>query len=177
MADKVNALNTASPRNPRFATGKRSKIVEFSADLTSGNSANGDLLILATGLSFADRISALFPNAASIPALTAATDNDLGFYHVKEDGTFSSLFGDSVVDGVDVLWDGVDLSGVTPFGNILTGENSSLDHSQNIGELLGLGVDEEPFGGVVLAITMNTANTATATVTIATHIDEATTGA
>ena len=175
MSDKVNALNTASPKNPRFATGKKTKVVEFEAALTAANSAIGDLLILAEGLSFADRISGLFPNAANIPALTAAVDNDLGFYYLKEDGTYSSIFGDSAVDGVDVLWNGVDLSGVTPFGNILTGENAALDHSQNIGELLGLGVDEEPFGGVILAITMNVANTATATVSVATHVDVATT--
>jgi len=168
MTDKVNALNTASPKNPRFQSGKNTRVVEFSADLTSGNSDAGDLLILAAGLSFADRISGLYPNALTIPALTSASNNDLGFYYKDETGAFVEL-------DKDILWDGVSLTSASTYGNLLSAKNSSLDQSKNIGELLSLGVDKEPAGGVYLVLTMNTANTATATVTTATHIDVATT--
>ena len=168
MTDKVNALATAEPKNPRFATGTKTRVVEFKADLTSANSDAGDLLILASGLSFADRIAGIYPNAANVPALTGADDNDLGFYYKDETGAYVAL-------DADILWNGVDLSSATSYGNILTAENSSLDNSQNIGELLGLGVDKEPHGGTYLVLTMNNANTATATVQLAVHVDEATT--
>jgi len=168
MSDKENALATASAKNPRFKSGKNTRVVEFKAALTSANSDAGDLLILASGLSYADRISGLFPNALTVPALTSATDNDLGFYYKDETGAYVEI-------DKDILWDGVSLASASTFGNLLTAKNSSLDHSKNIGELLGLGVDMEPVGGIYLVLTMNTANTATATVTIATHIDIATT--
>ena len=168
MTDKVNALLTAQPKNSRFQTGKNTRVVEFSADLTSANSDAGDLLILASGLSYADRISGVYPNALTVPALTSATDNDLGFYYKDENGAYVEI-------DKDILWDGVSLASASTYGNLLTAKNASLDHSQNIGDLLGKGVDEEPAGGVYLVLTMNTANTATATVTVATHIDCATT--
>lgn len=168
MTDKVNALATAQPRNSRFATGKKTRVVEFEADLTNANSDDDDLLILASGLSFGDRISGIYPNAANVPALTTAADNDLGFYYKNEDGTFVEL-------DKDILWDGVDLTSATAFGNILTGENAALDHSKNIGQHLSMGADQEPAGGVYLILTMNTGNTATATVSLRIEIDEATT--
>lgn len=168
MTDKVNALNTASDKNPRFATGKKTKTVEFEAALTSANSDAGDLLILASGLSFADRVSSIRINATNLPALTSATDNDLGFYFKNEDGTFTEL-------DKDILWNGVSLASSSTDANLLTGKNASLDHSLNVGEHLGLGVDQEPAGGTYLILTMNIANTATATVRLAIDIDEATT--
>lgn len=170
MTDKVNALNTAEPKNPRFATGKRTKTVEFEASITAANSDAGDLLILAEGLSYADRISGLRPNSAGTPALTGATDNDLGFYYKNEDGTFTEI-------DKDILWNGVTLASALTSPNLLTTLNASLDASKNIGELLGKGVDEEPFGGVYLVLTMNNANTATGPLLLrlAIDIDEATT--
>lgn len=168
MTDKTNALAALQVRNPRFQGGKKTKTVDFSADLTSANSDAGDLLVLASGLSFGDRIAGIYPNAASIPALTSAADNDLGFYYKDENGAYVAL-------DADVLWNGVDLTGVTAYGNVLTGENSSLDISKNIGQLLSKGSDQEPHGGVYLVLTMNTANTATATVTMRVDIDVATT--
>lgn len=168
MSNKLNALNTASSKNPRFASGKTTRVVEYSDDFTAANSDDGDLVILASGLSFADRISGLYPNALTIPALTAATDNDLGFYYKNEDGDYVEL-------DADILWDGVSLASASTYGNLLSAKNSSLDQSKNIGELLGLGNDQEPVGGVYLVLTMNTATSATATVTVATHIDVATT--
>lgn len=171
MTDKVNALNTASTKNPRFATGKRTKTVEYEASITAANSDIGDLYFLVEGLSFADRISGLRPNSAGTPALTSATDNDLGFYYKNEDGTYTA-FGTG-----DELWNGVSLATALTSPNLLTALNASLDASQNIGELLGLGVDKEVVGGVVLALQTNVANTATGPLLLrlSIDIDEATT--
>lgn len=164
MTDKVNALATAEPKNPRFATGKMTKTVEYEASITAANSDAGDLLILASGLSLADRISGLRPNSAGTPALTGATDNDLGFYYKDEKGNFVAL-------DADILWDGVTLASALTSPNLLTALNASLDASKNIGELLGLGVDKEPHGGVYLVLTMNNANTATGPLLLRLAID------
>lgn len=168
MADKTNALATAKTKNPRFQTGKMTKTVEFSADFTGANSSAGDKIVLAEGLSLADRISAIRPNATNVPALTGATNSDLGFFYKDEKGVLQAL-------DADVLWDGVTLASAYTGSNMLTGKNGSLDHAKNIGELLDLGYDKEPHGGVYLVLTLNSANTATATVALAIDIDCATT--
>ena len=152
--NKVNALNTASARNPRFATGKKTKTVEYEASITAAASDDDDLYFLVDGLSFADRISGVRANSAGTPALTAATDNDLGFYSKNEDGTFAAI------GTGDELWNGVSLATAKTDPNLLTALNASLDHSQNIGELLSLGVDREPAGGVFLILKTNTATSA-----------------
>lgn len=170
MSDFENALATASDKNPRFATGKKTKTVEYEASITAAAATDGDQFILAGGLSFADRISGLRPNSAGTPALTSAVDNDLGFFYKKEDGTYVAL-------DADVLWDGVTLATALTSPNLLTALNASLDHEKNIGELLSLGVDQEPAGGVYLVLTMNTKTTATGPLLlrVSVDIDEATT--
>lgn len=154
MTDKVNALATAQPKNPRFATGKNTRTVEFEASVTSANSAAGDKFILASGLSFADRIAGIRPNSAGTPALTGTTDTDLGFFYKNESGDYVAL-------DADILWNGVTLASALTSPNLLTTLNASLDASKNIGQLLGLGNDKEPVGGVYLVMTTNSANTAT----------------
>jgi hypothetical protein len=170
MTDKLNALATAEPKNPAFKTGKNFRKVDSKFALTSANSDAGDILELAGALSFADRVAGLYANVSTgLPALTSATDNDLGFYYKNSEGEYVEL-------DKDILWDGVSLaSASTTNGNYLTGKNASLDESQNIGELLGLGADKQPQGGVFLCLTVNTANTATATLRLSVEIDEATT--
>ena len=168
MTDKTNALATAAPKNPRFQSGKTTRTVEFSAYLTGANSDAGDKIVLASGLSLADRVSAIRPNATNVPALTGATDNNLGFFYKDEKGVLQEL-------DADILWNGVTLASVYTGSNILTGKNSSLDQSQNIGQLLGLGNDKEPVGGIYLVLTTVVANTATATVRLAIDIDVSTT--
>ena len=170
MTDKVNALLTAQANNSRFEVGKKTRTVEFEASVTAANSDAGDLFILAKGLSFSDRISGLRANSAGTPAFTSATDNDLGFYYENEDGTYTEL-------DKDILWDGVSLATAKTDPNLLTSLNAALSHDQSIGELLGLGVDDEPARGVLLVMTMNTANTATGPLLfrLAIDIDEATT--
>lgn len=164
MADKENALATAQTRNPRFATGKMTKTVEFEASITAANSAAGDKFFLVSGLSFADRISSIRPNSAGTPALTSAADNDLGFFY--KDGN-----GDYVALDADILWNGVTLASALTSPNLLTTLNASLDASKNIGQLLGLGIDKEPAGGVYLVLTTNTANTATGPLLLRLAID------
>lgn len=170
MTDKVNALATSQPNNPRFASGKRSRTVDFNCSITAANSDAGDKIELAGPLTFSDRIAAIRPNAAGTPALTSAADNDLGFFYKNEDGDFVEL-------DKDILWDGVTLASALTHPNLLTALNTSLDESKNIGQLLGKGVDQEPFGGVYLVLTMNTANTATGPLALrlAIDIDEGTT--
>lgn len=170
MTDKTNALATSEPKNPAFQGGKIVRKIDFSASLTSANSDDGDILELAGPLSLADRVAGIYANTSGgTPALTAADDNDLGFYYKNSEGSYVAL-------DADILWDGVDLSSaITSTGNLLIGQNTSLDESKNIGALLGLGADKEPAGGVFLCLTMNTANTATATLRLSVEIDEATT--
>lgn len=171
MTNKVNALGVSEPRNPTFKSGKAFRRVDASFSLTGANSDAGDILEIAGPLSLADRVAGLYANASTgLPALTAAADNDLGFYRKKPGGEYVAL-------DADVIWDGVDLSSAnTSTGNLLTGlAAASFDESQNIGELLNLGADRQPDGGVFLCLTVNTANTATATLRLTAEIDEATT--
>lgn len=170
MANKANTLKVAAPNNPRFESGKRTRTVEYSGTFTAANSAIGDKCVLAGPLRLSDRISAIRPGGAGTPALTSATDNDLGFFYKNEDGDMVEL-------DADILWDGVTFASALTHPNLLTALNTSLDHSKNIGELLGMGPDKEPFGGVYLVLTTNVANTATGPLVLQlfVDIDEATT--
>lgn len=170
MVDKPNALQAAQPMNPRFESGTKVRTVEYKASVTAANSDDGDLFVLAGPLSFGDRVAAVRPNSAGTPALTSAADNDLGFWYKKEDDTFVEL-------DKDVLWDGVTLASALTHPNLLTALNANLDESKNIGQLLDMGSDQEPSGGVYLVLQTNTANTATGPLLLrlAIDIDEATT--
>ena len=170
MADKVNNLLTSSARNPRFDSGKKAMIVDFQTSITAANSAAGDKIVLAGGLSFADRISSIRTGGQGTPALTGATDNDLGFWYKNAAGTLVEL-------DKDILWDGITLATAVTYPDLLTGFNAALDRSKNIGQLLGKGVDQEPAGGVYLVLQTNSANTATGPLllNLFIDIDEATT--
>lgn len=168
MADLTNALATAQPNNPRFASGKKTKTVDLKLAITSAGAANGDKHILSGPHSYADRIAAIRPRGQGTPALTSAADNDLGFYYKNEDGDLVEL-------DKDILWDGVTLASALTYPDLLTGLNASLDESKNIGQHLGKYVDQEPFGGVYLVLTMNTASTANGTLRLSIDVDEGTT--
>lgn len=170
MADKPNNLAVAQPRNPRFESGKRTRTVEYEGTFTAANSAIGDKCVLAGPLRFGDRIAAIRPGGAGTPALTSASDNDLGFFYKKSDGTLVEL-------DADILWNGVSLASALTHPNLLTALNASLDASKNIGQLLSKGDDQEPHGGVYLVLTTNVANTATGPLLLRLFIDidEATT--
>jgi len=170
MADKVNALLTASPRNPAFEGGKTVRKVDFQASITAANSAAGDKIVLAGPLQFDDRIASIRTAGQGTPALTGATDNDLGFWYKDASGTLKEL-------DKDTLWDGITLATAVTYPDLLTGFNSALDRSKNIGQLLGKGADQEPMGGVYLVLQTNNANTATGPLllNLAIEIDEAST--
>lgn len=153
MADKVNALLTASPRNPRFEMGKFSRLVDFQASITAANSAAGDKFTLSGPHRFAERIASVRTMGQGTPALTSAADNDLGFWYKNAAGTLVEV-------DKDILWDGITLAAAVTYPDLLTGFNAALDRSKNIGQLLGLGADKEPMGGVYLVLQTNTANTA-----------------
>lgn len=147
----------AKPNDSLYQTGKKLRTVEFTKTLTSGTSAIGDLMILAGPLTFSTKIKGII---GSTPALTSANDNDLGFYRKNPDGTFTAIKTSAGVSSADLLWNGADLSSALSYRELLRTLNTSLDEEKNIGELLGLGADQAPAGGVYLGLLMNVANTA-----------------
>lgn len=170
MTDKVNNLLTSSPNNPRFESGTCNRVVDFQTSISAANSEAGDIIVISGPHRFADRIAALRTGGQGSPALTGATDNDLGFYYKDSLGDLKEL-------DKDVLWNGITLATAVTYPDLLTGFNSALDRSKNIGELLNKGADQEPAGGVFLCLTMNSANTATGPLllNLFVDIDEATT--
>lgn len=170
MADKVNALLTASPRNSRFESGKATRVVDFQASITAANSAANDKLLLAGPLRFGDRIAAIRTLGQGTPALTSASNNHLGFWFKDSSGALVEL-------DRDILWAGITLATAVTYPDLLTGFNAALDRSKNIGQLLGLGADKEPAGGVFLVLQTVAANTATGPLllNLQIEIDEATT--
>lgn len=131
---------TDKPNNPIYTVGKKLRTVPFRTTITNADSEANDLYILGGPFSFDDRIHGIF---GANPAQTSSNDNDFGFYKKKSDGTFAAL-------DADILVNGGDLSSAITYRNLLTHLNSSLDTTKNIGELLDLGNDAEPFGGVYL---------------------------
>jgi len=157
---------TEYPRNPANSSGKKMKTVFFEATIASATNEDGDVWILSGPHSFDDKIAAI---RGSTPALTAAVDNDLGFFKKNEDGTFTAI-------DAAILWDGVTLASALSYRELLGTLNTSLDRDDNIGKLLGKNSDQEYIGGVYLGLTMNTASTAaTADLKLEVVIEEATT--
>lgn len=154
MTDKVNALATANADNPTFKGGRQLKTVQFQASITAANSAAGDKILLAGPFTYDDRIAGIRTRGQGTPALTGATDNDLGFWFKNSSGALVEV-------DKDILWDGITLATGVTYPDLLTGFNSALDLSKTIGQLLGKGTDDEPFGGVYLVLQTNNANTAT----------------
>lgn len=153
MATVYNQGRTAKPRNPFYQTGKQLQMVHSRLRVDVATNANGDVFVLAEGISAADRVHRIRAGNAS-GTLTAANDNDIGFYKYKADGTLVAVSKDKLVDGADYS------GGITAGTDLLAGM-SDTDAVKSVGELLGVGVDAEPIGGYVLAMTMNTKATTT----------------
>jgi hypothetical protein len=145
---------TAFPKNPLYSGGKKLRTVFFEKTITAAAAVDGDLYILAGAMSVSDKVAAI---RGATPALTSATDNDLGFYKRNEDGTFTAL-------DADILWDGVTLASALTYRELLGTLNTSLDRTKNIGQLLGLNAGTEPVGGVYLGLLIKTKSTATSEV-------------
>lgn len=165
---------TAFARNPMYSTGKKMRKVNSKFTVaTTGNI--GDQYVLAGPLTIDDRISRIYSQAMA--ALTSATTWNLGFYLSKD--ALATQAGLVVVkaSGGNELWSAVDLtSAVTTFLDVLTAKNTSLDNTKAIRDLLSLGPDAEPFGGIYLVLTnTTTANTAGGRVDLDIEIEEATT--
>lgn len=165
---------TAFKKNPMYQMGKQ--MTKVNAKFTVPTTGNiGDQYILAGPLTVDDRISRIYTQAMA--ALTSATTWNLGFYKSTDNGATLAGLSPVVTSGGNELWSGVDLtSAVTTFLDVLTKKNSSLDNTKSIRDLLSIGPDQEPPGGVFLVLTnTTTANTAGGTVDLDIEIEEATT--
>jgi hypothetical protein len=156
---------TEYPYNPANSSGKKLKSVFYEKTIATGAGTN-TLHILSGPHGFDDKINAVI---GATPALTSANDNDLGFYKLEADGTFTAI-------DADILWDGVDLSSALTYRELLGTLNTSLDRDDNIGKLLSLSSESEPVGGVYLGLLIKTASTAASEVLkLEVKIEEATT--
>ena len=163
----------AFKRNPMYTVGKKMRKVnsKFTVQTTG---ANGDQYVLAGPLNLDDRISRIYTQ--SMAALTSATNANLGFYYSKDGLATQAGLVPVKSGGGNELWSGVSLAtAVTTFLDVLTNKNSSLDNTKSIRDLLNLGPDMQPSGGVYLVLTLPTANTAGGTVDLDIEIEEATT--
>lgn len=144
---------TEYPKDPSNSVGKQMTTVFYEKTIATGAGTN-TLHILAGPLGLDDRIAAV---KGATPALTSANNNDLGFWKLNADGTFTAI-------DQDILWDGADLSSALTYRELLGTLNTSLDRDDSIGTLLGLGSDQMPVGGVYLGLYIQTASTATSEV-------------
>lgn len=160
--------------NPYYQGGKKMLTAGFKCTVaTTGNI--GDQYILAGPLSIDDRISRIIP--ARFAALTSATTWNLGFYKSSDNGATLAGLSPVVASGGNELWSGVSLSGAQTVGtDMLVAKNTSLDNTKAIRDLLSIGPDQEPPGGVFLVLTnTTTANTAGGVVDLDIIIEPATT--
>lgn len=170
MATFNNLGVTAYPKNPAFTVGALQRVVKSQFSVVASGSAIGDLYILGGPFTFDMRIARIFAKRG-LPALTSAAAN-LGFYYKKADGTYAVVASGSNT----TLWSAVSLAtAVTTAIDALTSKNTSLDTSKNIGQLLGLGPDQEPFGGVYLGMALTAATAADGTLDLDIEVQEATT--
>lgn len=163
----------AFKRNSMYTTGK--KMLKVNSKFTvQTTGANGDQYILAGPLSVDARISRMY--SQRLAALTSATDSNVGFYYSTD--ALATQAGLKVVkaSGGNEIWSGVSLaSAVTTFLDIMTNKASSLDNTKSIRDLLSIGPDQEPAGGVYLVLTLPTANSAGGVCDIDIEIEPATT--
>ena len=156
---------TEYPNNPANTVGKKLRTVFYEKTIATGAGAN-TLHILAGPLSYDSKIAAIH---GATPALTSATDNDLGFWKLEDDGSFTEI-------DADILWDGVTLASALTYRELLGTLNTSLDRDDSIGTLLGKTNEEQPVGGVYLGLLIKTASTAASEVLkLEVSIEEATT--
>ena len=164
----------AFPANPYYQTGKQLDVVGFKCTVaTTGNI--GDQYLLAGPLTLDVRISRIIP--ARFAALTSATTWNRGFYQSSDNGATLAGLTPVVSGGGNELWSGVSLASAPTLGlDMLVSKNTSLDNTKAIRDLLSIGPDQEPPGGVFLVLTnTTTANTAGGVVDLDIYIESATT--
>lgn len=142
---------TAKENNPLYTGGKHLRTVHSEFDVVAAGAAIGDQYVLARNLPIGARIHRILtPNAS--PALTTATDNDIGFFKMV-DGSLVAL-------DADILVNGGDLSSALSARDLLNNLNTSLNQTATIADLLSLQADTAPAGGIYLVLTTNVATTA-----------------
>lgn len=162
----------AFPRNPMYKVGK--KMRKVNAKFTVATTGNiGDIYVLAGPLSIDERISRIYTQAMA--ALTSATTWNLGFYYTKDALATAGGIVAVKAAGGNELWSGVNLTAaVVTFLDVLTNKNAALDNTKSIRDLLSVGPDFEPVGGIYLClVNTTTANTAGGTVDLDVEIEEA----
>ena len=159
----------AFPLNPYYLTGK--SVSTVGAKFTFPGTGNiGDQYVLAGPLSVDMRVSRIYP--CQYATLTAAVAN-LGFYYSTDNLATQANLKPVVSGGGNELWSAVSISSSTLGADMLTGKNSSLDNTKAIRDLLSIGPDKEPIGGVYLVLTLTTANTAGGVVDVDLEIEDA----
>jgi hypothetical protein len=140
----------AKANNPVYRTGKSMRVVPAELAIDVSEATDGDIYVLAGGLTTNARIHRI-QAPAGIVQFAAAADNDLGFYYKKE-GVLTAVDADALVDGFDLT--------AAATANIdLLSLNSSLDRTKTIGELLSLAADNTYADGLFLCLTINTKET------------------
>lgn len=166
--------SAAFPLNPFYQTGKQLR--KIGAKFTVATTGNiGDQYILGGPFTLDDRISRILTQAMA--ALTSATTWNLGFYYSIDNLATQAGLKPVVSGGGNELWSGVDLTAaVTTYLDVLTKKNGALDNTKAIRDLLSIGPDKEPVGGIYLVLTnTTTANTAGGVVDLDIEVEQATT--
>lgn len=156
---------TEYPRNPANSSGKQLKSVFYEKTIATGAGSN-TLHVLSGPHSLDDKINAI---VGATPALTSANSNDLGFWRLNADTSFTAI-------NQTALWSGADLSSALTYRELLGTLNTSLDRDDNIGTILSLGSDQMPNYGVYLGLFIKAPSTAASEVLkLEVKIEEATT--
>lgn len=164
---------TAFPRNPAYSVGKQLRTVPFKV-VFPGTGNVGDQYILGGPFSGDERIARILCN--SMPGLTSVTGANLGFYKSSDNGATQAGLSPAKASGGNELWSGVSLAtAATVYNDQLTLKNGSLDNTKAIRDLLSIGPDQFPSGGVFLVLTLPQANTAGGTWDADVLVEEATT--
>jgi|GEM_PF-3294813 len=164
----------AFPLNPFYQVGKDLRTVGAKFNVPTTGQI-GDQYVLAGPLSIDDRVARIW--VAQFAALTSATTWNLGFYYTKDSLATQANLVPVASGGGNELWSGVSLATAPSAGlDLLTSKNTSLDNTKAIRDLLNVGPDHEPVGGIYLVLTnTTTANTAGGVVDLDIEIEEATT--
>jgi len=157
---------TNKSNNPFYTVGKSIPVVESEFTITAASTANGDQYILAGGLPLESRVKALMAKNAT-PALTGATDNDVGFFHMV-DGVLIEIDADALIDGYS-------LATAKSTRDLLYDATPALDRTKNIRDVLGLDDDVNYTGGVFLVLTMKNKPTANGVLRIDVELEQSTT--
>ncbi len=165
----INSIGkVAFPKNSSFQVGKKTRKVNYKEAVVTAGAVIGDQRILAGPFTSDFRIARILANA--MPALTTMAVN-LGFAKLDAAGNYVQVQANSLT----ALWSAVSLaSAVTTYSDVLTGKNSSLDNTKTIGQLLNIGPDQEPIGGIYLVMTTTAAQTAAGTLDLDIEVDEPT---